>query len=293
MSSQWPPPDGSPAPHSPGSAPSAAPDPGTFPPPRSAYEQPLQGQAYPPGPPPQWAPPPPRHLADQPPCPPPARGGGGAAWLGLVGVIGVVLVGLVVSFTPASLDGLLPGRTGQATTSPAPNADSSTKQPNDPGSGSSSSPTMPAKPEAVLKKNPIYALEVPANCPSQSAPSSRAAFRTQVKALLACENKVWRKALAGTAVTFSQPKVVFYGTRTSSPCGTLGDTYPAAYCTSNNTLYFATAAYAQGRYYRLAVAQFVMHEYAHHVQNLAGLFAALYPSFKASNMDVLEAIATE
>ena len=133
---------------------------------------------------------------------------------------------------------------------------------------------MPTDPEVLLHRNPVYAIAVPARCPEQRPPSTRAAFRSQVRALVACANVAWKKALAKTPVAFAKPRVSFYGSSTPSPCGRLGDAFPAAYCSADRTLYFATAAYRQGRYYRLAVAQFVMHEYAHHVQELTGIFGS-------------------
>lgn len=139
---------------------------------------------------------------------------------------------------------------------------------------SSPSATMPTDPKVLLKANPLYALKVSADCPDQRPPTSRTGFRNQVKALVKCENAAWKKALAKSPVPFAAPKVTFYTSATKSPCGRLGTTFPAAYCSTNRTLYFSTAAYAQGRYYRLAVAQFVMHEYAHHVQELAGIFSS-------------------
>ena len=133
---------------------------------------------------------------------------------------------------------------------------------------------MPANPLNVLKKNPVYALKVPAKCPYQSMPDSQAAFRKQVGKLVDCENAAWKKALAPTAVEFSKPKVKFYGSSAKSPCGKLGTNFPASYCTGDSTLYFSVQSYVQGRYFRLSVAGLVMHEYAHHVQNLAGIFDA-------------------
>ncbi len=229
-----------------------------------------QGEAYPHGPPPSWTPP--RHLADQPPPRPPSRQG----WLvALFGGVAVVLAGLVAPALTPLLGSLVPAGSDQSTSRPAPNASSPASLPTGAADrADSATPAMPTDPEVLLKKNPIYAIKVSANCPSQSTPPTKAAFRTQVKALLDCQNSAWRKALKKTPVTFSKPKVVFYDTSTNSPCGRLGDAHPAAYCTSNRTLYFATAAYVQGSYYRLAVAQFVMHEYAHHVQELAGIFTS-------------------
>ncbi|MCB0913151.1 MAG: neutral zinc metallopeptidase [Propionibacteriaceae bacterium] len=284
MSAQWPPPDADTAPRAPepGYGQNPPPMPPQNPYPQNPYPQgqpwaypppqqwgPPQGQPYPPGPPTYWTTAPPQPLADQPPNRPPRSGGWVAA---LVAVVGVVVLGVVATLALPYLQALqLPD--GPNSTWPMPNQSSPATSPTrSPKPTSSPTPTMPTDPEMVLKKNPIYAIKAPAKCPAQSIPSGRASFRKQVQALVDCENKAWRKALAATPVTFAKPKVVFYNSSTTSPCGSLGTRYPAAYCTGDRTLYFSTAAYAQGRYYRLAVAQFVMHEYAHHVQELADIF---------------------
>lgn len=297
MSTQWPPPDAD-APRSSGApelpnpwtqgAGAAYPQgpaqypypeyPAQYPYPQYPYPQPggppagpqqWSPQAYPAGPPTHWTTAPPQRLSDQPLPPPPRRGGWGLA---LFGVIGVVLLGVItVLAVPIVTNLQLPEDPNQNW--PMPNQSSPASRPtNSPSPSGSPTATMPTDPETILKKNPVYAIKVPATCPPQSIPSGRSSFRKQVKALVDCENTAWRKALSRTPVTFAKPKTVFYDTSTDSPCGRLGTVYPAAYCTGDRTLYFSTAAYAQGRYYRLAVAQFVMHEYAHHVQELAGIF---------------------
>lgn len=232
---------------------------------------PPQFAAGPPGPPAYWTTTPPPPLSDQ---PPPRRPPSRRGWLvALLMVVGLVLAGLVTTLGVPHLAALqAPGRKHSPAATPTSSA--SAKPTASPKPSSSPTPTMPSDPKAVLRKNPVYALAAPAKCPSQHIPASAAAFRTQVKALVSCENSAWKKALAGGPVAFAKPRVTFYGTSTKSPCGQLGTTFPAAYCTSDRTLYFSTAAYSQGRYYRLAVAQFVMHEYAHHIQELAGIFDA-------------------
>lgn len=129
-------------------------------------------------------------------------------------------------------------------------------------------------PADVLKKNSVYALTVTGGCPSQRIPSSWKTFQSQVRALVECENKAWGAALDSVPMAFSKPKVVFYSKAVDSPCGHLNSTFPASYCSGNHTLYFSRASYQQGRYYRLSVSEFVFHEYAHHVQDLAGIFLA-------------------
>lgn len=157
---------------------------------------------------------------------------------------------------------------------PSPTATSGKPSPSASGTASSKpTPTMPSEPIDVLKKNPIYSLKVNAKCGAQSVPTTDAAFRKQVKALVDCQNKAWKKALAKTAIEFRKPAIKHYTSSIKSPCGALGTDFPASYCTADNTLYFSRASFTQGRYYRLAVAEFVIHEYAHHIQTLAHIFS--------------------
>lgn len=192
----------------------------------------------------------------------------------MVASVGIVLAGLVAAAVLPNLlfGGYEPAPGVSPSALPAPPASAPPRATT--GPSASAAPTMPAKAADVLRSNPIYALPVRADCPGQSRPDGRAAFRRQVRGLMDCVNAAWRTALAGTAVTFAKPKVKFYDTRASSPCGRLGTAFPAAYCSANQTLYFSIASFEQGRYYRLAVAHFVLHEYAHHVQELAGILGA-------------------
>jgi len=196
---------------------------------------------------------------------PPRRSG----WKTLLSTIAVLVVGgLAVVVAVHFMGGRAPG----LITAPSP---TSTQKPSVSSSGKPTgkpTPTMPSKPIDVLKKNPIYALKVVAKCPAQSVPATAAAFRKQVKSLVECQNKAWQKALAKTAIEFTKPKIQHYTSSSKSPCGTLGTNFPASYCTADQTLYFSKASFTQGRYYRLAVAEFVIHEYSHHIQTLAKIF---------------------
>lgn len=146
-------------------------------------------------------------------------------------------------------------------------------------SSKATTPAKPSDPQSVLRDNPIDKLTFTTTCPSQAIPGGWKRFQTQVAGLVACENRAWAAKLAGTSISFSKPAVHFYSDTVKSPCGKLGSSFPASYCTANQTLYFSRAAYQQGRYYRLSVAAFVFHEYAHHVQQMAGIFDA-YPTLK-------------
>jgi predicted metalloprotease len=193
-------------------------------------------------------------------------------------VAAVAVVSLIAALAVPMLM-QLPSRHGGSSTPSASPGGTPTARPTaspSPGSTPTAKPTatLPSDPLDLLKKNPVYALKVPAKCPYQSMPGSQAAFRKQVGKLVDCENAAWKKALAPTAVEFSKPKVKFYNSSVKSPCGKLGTNFPASYCTADSTLYFSGASYLQGRYFRLSVAGFVMHEYAHHVQKFTGIFGA-------------------
>lgn len=212
---------------------------------------------------------------------PPKRRTGVTVAYSVVGVLVAAMVAGLVLPAISQLPLFAPVQSPTATPSPVAASPAATA-----GSATSSGPatsappsstpsakaTTPTSPVKILKQNPLYTLKVPASCPKQSIPSSSSAFRSQVKGLVACLNKSWRKALAKTDVEFSKPKIKFYKTSIETACSTLGSNFPAAYCTGDNTLYFSSSAYKQGGYYRLAVAQFVMHEYGHHVQWLTGIF---------------------
>lgn len=188
------------------------------------------------------------------PGPVPRRGGRSSWALAAVALLAAgALTGVLA--TPA---GKLPSLTGPTSSRPS----------------ASASPAATLSPSEVLKKNPIYALKVTGTCPVQRIPSSWNAFQTQVRTLVDCENKAWAKALGTVSIEFSKPRVTFYTKSTDSPCGHLDSNFPASYCSSNQTLYFSRASYQQGRYYRVSVAEFVFHEYAHHVQSLSGIFDA-------------------
>lgn len=274
---------------------------GQYPPPPP---QPAVGQYWPPpgqpGTPASsgWGhyPPPPNHWSTTP--PPPLSGQAPStvpaaavpSWLvALVVVTGVTLVALIATVAVPWLTVTAPpSRSGSGPVVPAPAtaptaSTTPTETPSPSPTPTTPTPTMPTDPDEVLKQNPIYALKVTAKCPQQRIPSSQSAYREQVRALVDCQNKAWKKALAKTPVKFSKPKVKFYATSTKSPCGKLGTQFPASYCSANHTLYFSRAAYEQGRYFRLSVAHFVIHEYAHHVQELADILGPATLTIKNSS----------
>jgi predicted metalloprotease len=127
----------------------------------------------------------------------------------------------------------------------------------------------------VLERNPVYTVSVRPSCPPQREPADEAAYQAQVRALVACLDEAWARALLPTEVGFSAPSVAFYGESLLTVCGLLGVEFPAMYCPLDSTLYFSAESWRESSYYRLATAELAFHEYAHHVQRLAGVYDVL------------------
>lgn len=136
-------------------------------------------------------------------------------------------------------------------------------------------PTATRRPADVLERNPVYTVSVRGSCPPQREPVDEAAFQAQVRALVACLDVAWARALQPTEVEFRAPSVALFGESLLTVCGLLGVEFPALYCPLDSTLYFSAEAWRESSYYRLATAELALHEYAHHVQRLAGIYDVL------------------
>lgn len=187
--------------------------------------------------------------------------------LGMVLSTTLLIVGLSGGVILAAnlLDGSFPAPVIQPSIQPAPGlTPPPTVEPNP-----TSEPVKDG--QETLTANPIYQLKVTAHCPSQTVPSNQKVFKAQVRELVDCHDQAWQTALEGTGIEFQAPEVEFYSKTVDTPCGKLGSKFPASYCAANQTMYLGKAAFTQSGFYRLATAELVSHEYAHHVQSLSGI----------------------
>ena len=100
---------------------------------------------------------------------------------------------------------------------------------------------------------------------------SAASYRTFVTKLIRCMNLAWKTQFRKTNLAFSQPKLRFSTTKVNTPCGRWPSSAGGLYCSSNRTIYIAVTRDVLKNAFPANHAQFIAHEYGHHVQRLAGI----------------------
>lgn len=95
--------------------------------------------------------------------------------------------------------------------------------------------------------------------------------------LVDCEYERWTKPVAATGVTLERPAVVFFNGTTSSECGSVKNLRVSFYCSAGaGTIYVHTVVVRESnQYWRLRLAETVVHEFFHHVQATVGMKYAL------------------
>ncbi|MFC7649633.1 neutral zinc metallopeptidase [Streptosporangium lutulentum] len=86
-----------------------------------------------------------------------------------------------------------------------------------------------------------------------------------------CLNQTWKTQFRKAKLPFSQPRLRFVTSRVSSPCGRWPTGAGGYYCSANRTMYIGVTRKTLKDAYGPNHAQFMAHEYAHHVQQLAGI----------------------
>ncbi|MFT4296326.1 MAG: neutral zinc metallopeptidase [Micropruina sp.] len=138
---------------------------------------------------------------------------------------------------------------------------------------SSTAATPSSRPGDPLTDSALYPLRVGGSCPASSAVSNREAYTKQVGELLNCLEGIFRPLIEQAGGDFSTVRHTFYARSTDSPCGRETEAY-AFYCTDNDTIYFSDQVYKDSEYGRLVLADVVIHEYGHHMQDMMGMFDA-------------------
>jgi predicted metalloprotease len=111
----------------------------------------------------------------------------------------------------------------------------------------------------------------------QIAPGAPSSFATFLHATTDCLDRSWATAFAETRMPFQRPTRVFWTRPGRSPCGD----YPAPgaaafYCPLNDGMYIGVTHAQESAgdlpvRYNVTYAREVAHEYAHHVQEQAGI----------------------
>ncbi|MFB9881555.1 neutral zinc metallopeptidase [Planobispora siamensis] len=98
-----------------------------------------------------------------------------------------------------------------------------------------------------------------------------ASYRRFMTRVNRCLGRTWAAQFRKAGLPFSQPTLRFVTSRVSSPCGRWPTGAGGYYCSSNRTMYIGVTRRVLQNPYAPNHAQFMAHEYAHHLQQLAGI----------------------
>ncbi|MBB4935940.1 hypothetical protein FHR32_000245 [Streptosporangium album] len=132
----------------------------------------------------------------------------------------------------------------------------------------------PPRGRAAATANPIYRTgTLPAvRCATgQIRAGSAASYKVFMTRVDRCLNLAWKTQFKKARLPFAQPKLRFTTSKVSSPCGRWPQGAGGYYCSSNRTIYIGVFRDVLKSPYAPNHAQFMAHEYAHHVQQLAGI----------------------
>ncbi|GAA3128660.1 neutral zinc metallopeptidase [Planomonospora alba] len=144
--------------------------------------------------------------------------------------------------------------------------------------GSGAAPAVqqqaPPRGKAAATANPLYrtgtmpTVTCSAGTIRQGSAASYRAFMTRINS---CLGRAWKTQLKKAGLPFSTPKLRFVTSAVSSPCGKWPAGAGGYYCSGNRTMYIAVTRRNLKNPYGPNHAQFMAHEYAHHVQYLMGV----------------------
>ncbi|WP_433332774.1 neutral zinc metallopeptidase [Spirillospora sp. CA-294931] len=130
-------------------------------------------------------------------------------------------------------------------------------------------------------RSPLYATGTltPVKCRLSVLSPGTASMRRFMDGLSDCLDASWEKQFGKARMEFERPKRVFWDQPGRSPCGT----YPspgtsAFYCPANGTMYvglrhIVETSGGEPLAHSAVFARVIAHEYAHHVQERAGILA--------------------
>ncbi|WP_326829736.1 neutral zinc metallopeptidase [Streptosporangium sp. NBC_01810] len=100
---------------------------------------------------------------------------------------------------------------------------------------------------------------------------SAASYRTFMTQITRCLNLSWKTQFSRAGLPFAKPRLRFSTSKVTTPCGRWPGSAGGLYCSTNKTIYIGITRQVLRNPYAANHAQFMAHEYGHHVQHLAGI----------------------
>lgn len=143
------------------------------------------------------------------------------------------------------------------------------------GTATSAGRQAPPRGRAAATASPLYrtgTLPTMRCQAGQIRAGSAASYRTFVTKTVRCLNRAWKTQFRKTNLSFSHPNLRFSSTtKVTTPCGRWPSSAGGMYCSSNRTIYIGVTREVLKNPFVPNHAQFIAHEYGHHVQHLAGI----------------------
>lgn len=194
------------------------------------------------------------------------------AWVLTAGIVLVAFAVIAVRLATAPEHGAIPPATGAT---PAPEAGVGEWQP-PPRQWDPLPLPDPASPLYGTQVNALNAQPVPvlSGCSAPATVSTEREWEAAVRDQWHCVHRSWTPTLQRLGWPTAVPTVHFFaGEGDDSACGYLEA--PAFYCSvDGGSVHFGWRHFAMARLWDLSVNEMVNHEYAHHLQNLAGVTEA-------------------
>ncbi|MGD7733474.1 neutral zinc metallopeptidase [Propionibacteriaceae bacterium G57] len=146
----------------------------------------------------------------------------------------------------------------------------------------------------TLQRNSIYGYDFPKlTCPDvPDGFSSTQQFRTFATNTLNCQHNGWATIFKAAGKALPKPKVLFISGAVQTPCGTSGakvSFYCGSWDGSSYAIYVHSSLIEQSNtWWRLRGYETLSHEYAHHVQMMAGVLRANSNLVQAGNLTLTE-----
>lgn len=214
----------------------------------------------------------------------------GLGFAGLYALGGPGVEGPVAPATPPTSDTVVtpvptsPVATPAVEPSPEPSAMPSNPEPGADGPWQLPSREWEALPEPAPQGDVWAALQavelrdepspILVGCPAIQTIETEAQYRELVRGQWQCVHAAWTPLFERQGWSTVEPGVEFYtGTGSASDCGYLEA--PAFYCSAGSgTVHFGAGHMEMAMGWDLSINEMVNHEYAHHIQSLAGITAA-------------------
>lgn len=132
----------------------------------------------------------------------------------------------------------------------------------------------PPRGRVAATNNPLYRTSpLPTmRCQAgQIRAGSAASYKTFMTRITRCLNLAWKTQFKKAKLPFSHPKLRFSTSRVNTPCGRWPSSAGGLYCSANRTIYIGVTRQVLKNPGAANHAQFMAHEYGHHVQQLAGI----------------------